>query len=151
MSMVLFNCVEVKHSPSFGRGILPFVGQYDGVQPYTQADLQAAAQLYGEMEDARRSTLRTPEGPGDDYGFELERIARQEIEELCRMRNRNSSLCRGFSLSRFGHDCTSPRRSIRDECIDVVISETRAISGEILSRAEASRRYDAMLRSTFAR
>jgi hypothetical protein len=110
MSMVLFNSVEVKHSSSFGRGVLPFVGQYDGVQPYTQADLEAAAQLFGELESAGRPALRVPEGVCKSYGFEMERAAALELSEMGVRRyeaavNGSGSLCQCGEIGRTCDAC----------------------------------------------
>jgi hypothetical protein len=179
----------------FGRGILPYVGQYDGRRPYTPEDLRAAARLFGPISDRHDAEM------GDDYDRDLERAGRDEpdyalepidddapadlAEHLGReeavdpadpddldawdddpdaraARAEQQELAelgidpanRGYALDRFGHDCSMPRprpRPIRDECIDVVQRETWRLSGELISRAEAARRYDAIHRATFAR
>lgn len=62
--------VSPRPAARFGAGILPYVGQHDGRQPYTGEDLAWAAQLFGELSDRHDSALPGPGRDEPDYALD---------------------------------------------------------------------------------
>ena len=47
----LFDSSAIVKPNTFARGVLPFVGQYDGRMPFTAVDVREAAEMFGEAAD----------------------------------------------------------------------------------------------------